>query len=193
MGTDVEVLAVGADAAAMAWLGTLAADALEAREARWSRFRATSELARINQARGAPVVVSSDTFTLIARAVDVWRDTDGRYDPTVLAALEAAGYDRDFDDVARVGVRDPGDPPPVPGCAAIELDPLVSSVRLPPGVILDLGGIGKGYAADGVSAELLDAGVVDGAGLVERAGATGLFVTDAGEVIELAGLAPFRP
>ena len=110
---------------------------------------------------GAPVVVSAETFALVARAVDAWRDTGGRYDPTVLAALEAAGYDRDFDDVRRRRRRrrGRGDPPPVPGCAAIELDPLVSAVRLPAGRALDLGGIGKGYAADVVSAELLDAGV----------------------------------
>src|SRR5690349_12312886 len=42
MGTDVEVLAVGADDGAMASLGALAADALEVLEARWSRFRPTS-------------------------------------------------------------------------------------------------------------------------------------------------------
>ena len=49
--------------------------------------------------------------------------------------------------------------PPVPGCGAVELDPLVRAVRLPPGVTLDLGGIGKGYAADEVSAALVAAAV----------------------------------
>src|SRR5256885_12499704 len=114
MGTDVEVLAVGADAAGMATLGALATDALEAREARWSRFRPTSELCRLNDAAGAPVVVSRDTFELIARAVAAWRETGGRYDPTVLTALEAAGYDRDFDRVARNGPRVAGEQPEVP-------------------------------------------------------------------------------
>jgi thiamine biosynthesis lipoprotein len=159
MGTDVEVLAVGADDAAMETLGALAVDALEAREARWSRFRPTSELCRINDAAGAPVVVSPDTFALIELAVDAWRDTGGRYDPTVLAALEAAGYDRDFDAVARDGDDAVGERPAVPGCDGVQLDRLVSAVRLPRGVALDLGGIGKGYAADGVSGELLEARV----------------------------------
>jgi hypothetical protein len=36
------------------------------------------------------------------------------------------------------------------------------------------------------------AGHHEGAELIEAAGATGLLVTDAGEVIDLAGLAPFR-
>src|SRR4051812_16428421 len=157
MGTDVEVLALGADRDAMAELGALAADALEAREARWSRFRPSSELCRLNDAGGAPVVVSTDTFALIARAVDAWRTTAGRYDPTVLAALEAAGYDRDFDAVARSGAAAVDDGADVPGCAGVELDDLVSAVRLPADVTLDLGGIGKGFAADEVSAELLGA------------------------------------
>ena len=183
MGTDVEVLAVGADDAAMATLGALAADALEAREARWSRFRPTSELCRLNDAAGAPVVVSPGTFSLIARAVDAWRDTGGRYDPTVLAALEAAGYDRDFDAVARAGddaVDTSADRPDVPGCGDVELDSLVSAVRLPVGVALDLGGIGKGAAADEVSAALLDAGV---------SGVTGVLVNMGGD-LRARGAAP---
>ena len=170
MGTDVEVLAVGADEAAMATLGTLAADALEVREARWSRFRPTSELCRLNDAAGAPVIVSPSTFSLIARAVDAWRDTGGRYDPTVLAALEAAGYDRDFDAIARAGDEADRDHPDVPGCGDVELDSLVSAVRLPVGVALDLGGIGKGAAADEVSAELLDAGVPGVSGVLVNMG-----------------------
>jgi thiamine biosynthesis lipoprotein len=171
MGTDVEVLAVGADAHAMATLGALAADALEVREARWSRFRPTSELCRINEAAGAPVVVSRSTFSLLTRAVDAWRDTGGRYDPTVLAALEAAGYDRDFDAVARAGVDEHATTHPVvPGCGDVELDDLVRAVRLPPGVALDLGGIGKGAAADEVSAQLLDAGVPGVTGVLVNLG-----------------------
>jgi thiamine biosynthesis lipoprotein len=180
MGTDVEVLAVGADAAAMAALRELAADALEVREARWSRFRPTSELCRLNNAAGAPVIVSPSTFSLIAHAVDAWRDTGGRYDPTVLAALEAAGYDRDFDAVARAGDVATESHADVPGCRDVELDSLVSAVRLPAGVAIDLGGIGKGAAADDVSGELLDAGV---------RGVTGVLVNLGGD-LRARGAAP---
>jgi thiamine biosynthesis lipoprotein len=170
MGTDVEVLAVGADADAMAALGARAADALEAREARWSRFRPTSELCRLNESAGAPVVVSASTYSLIARAVGAWRDTSGRYDPTVLAALEAAGYDRDFDAVARHDLGAAPDHTNVPGCGDVELDDVVRSVRLPPGVALDLGGIGKGAAADEVSQELLDLGAPGVTGVLVNLG-----------------------
>jgi thiamine biosynthesis lipoprotein len=52
---------------------------------------------------------------------------------------------------------------------------------------------GEAWRAEVLAKAAFVAGAVDGAGLVERAGATGLFVTDGGEVIELAGLATFRP
>jgi thiamine biosynthesis lipoprotein len=157
MGTDVEVLALGADDATIATMGAMAAGALEVREARWSRFRPTSELCRLNAAAGAPVVLSPGTFALVERAVAAWRNTAGRFDPTVLGALEAAGYDRDFAALVRVQDDHVAPVPPVPGCDGVVLDSVVSSVRLPAGVALDLGGIGKGVAADEVSAELLAA------------------------------------
>ncbi len=60
--------------------------------------------------------------------------------------------------------------PEVPGCAGVQLDRLVSAVQLPRGVALDLGGIGKGYAADGVSAELLELGVAGVRGVLVNLG-----------------------
>lgn len=154
MGTDVEVIVVdGPDGAA--------ADAqrqIDALEARWSRFLPDSELSRLNAAAGAPAVVSRLTFDLVQRAVGAWRLTNGRFDPTVLPSLEAAGYDRTFEDVARDAPDRVDATRPAPGCGGIELDPVVRAVRLPPGVRLDLGGIGKGYAADLVARELRGAG-----------------------------------
>ena len=58
----------------------------------------------------------------------------------------------------------------MPGCGDVELDSLVSAVRLPVGVALDLGGIGKGAAADEVSAELLAAGVPGVTGVLVNLG-----------------------
>ena len=49
------------------------------------------------------MVVSAELFALVERAVRAWKDTAGRYDPTVLPAVVAAGYDRDFDAVATEG------------------------------------------------------------------------------------------
>jgi thiamine biosynthesis lipoprotein len=91
MGTTAHVVVVGNEqlvAHAFARLDDL--------ERRWSRFIATSEISRMNAHAGAPVVVSADTFLLLTLAVNAWRRTHGLFDPTVLAAVQALGYDRDF-------------------------------------------------------------------------------------------------
>ena len=160
MGTEVHLLWVGPDADG----GLRAARVLvESLDRRWSRFRPDSELSRLNAAAGRPVVLAPATFALVATAVDAWRLTHGRFDPTVLGAVVAAGYDRSFELVAPDGAAPTGDPGgAVPGCAAIVLEPGTGLVRLPRGVGLDLGGIAKGHAADLVVAAMLDAGA-DGA------------------------------
>jgi thiamine biosynthesis lipoprotein len=153
MGTDIVVVGVDVPRELLDEAPAM----VERLEARWSRFRPESDLCRLNSLSGAPVVVSEDLFAVIERAVLGWSVTDGRYDPTVLGAVVAAGYDRDFDAVELEGESvEPGEA--TPGCAGIELDRMVRSVRLPPGVALDLGGIGKGYAADRIARELVDRG-----------------------------------
>jgi FAD:protein FMN transferase len=165
MGSDAQVLVVTdpdtdpADAAAFpagAWAH------IEALEGRWSRFRPDSEISVLNRHSGAPVVVSTDTFALITRAIAAWQLTEGYFDPTVGAALVALGYDRDFTEVTRpsLSVHTTGDAGPAPGPAGIELDPERSTVMLPAGVSFDPGGIGKGLAADLVVEALIDAGAV---------------------------------
>ena len=103
--------------------------------------------------------MSPTTFDAIARAVEAWHATGGRYDPTVLRALRGRGLRPRLRVVCRApGRHCPGRRNPTAGCGDIELDPVVRSVRLPPGVTIDLGGIGKGLAADLVAQALLDAG-----------------------------------
>jgi thiamine biosynthesis lipoprotein len=158
MGTDVTVLTLDEIPGGA---GERAADRIEQFEAKWSRFRPASEVCALNDAaRNAParVVVSPDTFALISRAVDAWRFTGGRYDPTVLPAVIAAGYDRDFDAVRREGAGPEGTVAPAPGAGGIVLDARLDVVELPARVALDLGGIGKGFAADLVARELVELG-----------------------------------
>ena len=125
-------------------------------EARWTRFRDDSELSRLNRSPEQPVIVSADTYCLLEHAIAAWERTDGAYDPTVLPSLRAAGYDRDF----RAITDGPpyAVPAPAPGCAEIDLDPVTRCAILPLGVEIDPGGIGKGLAADLITAELIDAG-----------------------------------
>jgi thiamine biosynthesis lipoprotein len=154
MGTEVTVLVLGGPSDA----GARAAGEIERLEAQWSRFRPTSELCALNDGAGAPVIVAPELFDLVDRAVRAWRDTAGRYDPTVLPAVIAAGYDRDFDAVTTEGAGPAIEPTPAPGCGAIELDRRLHAITLPAGVALDLGGIGKGYAADLVARDLVEHG-----------------------------------
>jgi thiamine biosynthesis lipoprotein len=154
MGTTCRVVLVGGDATLL--------DAARARveelEARWSRFREDSEISRLNRRPGLPTALSADSYLLVDHAVAAWRWTAGRYDPTVLHALEAAGYDRSFEQVEpdRPGAAAPASP--APGCAGLVLDPLLRAVTLPPGAGFDPGGIGKGLAADLTVDLLLDGG-----------------------------------
>jgi thiamine biosynthesis lipoprotein len=155
MGSDVHVIVVGGASD----LASAARARIDQLEARWSRFLPDSELSRLNRLPGRPVIVSNDTLTGVIAAVDAWKATHGRFDPTVLPALVAAGYDRSFA-ILNQDHEANADAPPgaAPGCADIEIDAAVHSVTLPIGTQIDLGGIGKGLAADLVVDELLDAG-----------------------------------
>ena len=154
MGTNAHLIVVGSDDRRARLAAMWGRDRLSELEARWSRFLPDSEVSRLNAASGAPVVVSSDTLGLVERAVEGWRRTQGSFDPTVLDALVAQGYDRDFDEIDHTAPA-PADARPAPGCAAITVDRVVGAIRLPRGVHFDPGGIGKGFAADLVAAELM--------------------------------------
>ena len=161
MGTDLHVIVVGRGGAAGGREHELVERAITRvaqLEARWSRFIPCSEVSRLNGAVGAPVVVSDDTATLVARAVDAWHLTEGLVDCTLLDELLRAGYDRPFDELPadrpapdgtlrRIYGGDPGD-----------IDLHGNTVTLPLGLGIDPGGIGKGLAADLVTGELLAAG-----------------------------------
>jgi thiamine biosynthesis lipoprotein len=176
MGTQVELVAVGASG----WALAAARSRLATLEARWSRFRPDSELCTLNRAAGRPVPVSPETLTLVALAVLGWQATAGRFDPSVLEALEAAGYDRSFDQLPAEGhgtARARPAPGPAPGLAGIRIDAEAGTVTLPAGTRLDPGGLAKGYAADLLCAEL------------REGGATGACVNVGGD-LRVSGTAP---
>lgn len=160
MGTDCEVhVTVTGDAGPD--LAGLALERIELLEQSWSRFRPSSELNRLNARAGSgPVPVSDDLLHLVQRMHGAWHDTDGLFDPTVLASMTVLGYDTDFATVVARPATDWQDvvTTPAPGMSAVVVDTADSTVTLPQGIGLDPGAIGKGLAADIVAAELVSAG-----------------------------------
>jgi thiamine biosynthesis lipoprotein len=153
MGTVGHVILIGDDAPPMQ-------DVLEqirSLEAMWSRFRPDSEVSRLNDGAGRPTLVGHPTAMLLERSVWAWQRTAGLFDPTVLPAVRAAGYTVDFDDLPPVTPLVAA-PTPAPGCDGIEVDTRLDLVRLPVGVGIDPGGIGKGLAADLVATAAVDLG-----------------------------------
>ena len=139
----------------------------EANEQCLSRFRPDSELMQLNARSGQWVTVSDLLWREVMLAVEMARQTNGRFDPTLLNALAQAGYDRDFAEIVGVGNGRWLDQPALLGCwANIELDETRQAVRLPAGVQLDLGGIAKGDTAQQALAllEQVGPGLVDAGG-----------------------------
>jgi len=111
-----------------------------------SRFRDDSELARVNGAGGGRTVVGPLLIEAVLVALRAARLTDGDVDPTIGRALIVAGYDRDF-----AAIRPSSRPLraiSAPGWRVVEVDIGSSSVRVPRGVVLDLGATAKALAAD---------------------------------------------
>ena len=165
MGSTAHVIVVGGHPS----LPGRARCRLHALERMWSRFIPDSEVSRLNAGAGRAIAVSPDTRLLVRRALEGHRFTGGRFDPTVLPAVIAAGYDRTFDSIDGTlitGTPINGAPATtaavVLGPDGIEVDEGVGTVRLPFGVGFDPGGIGKGLAADLVASELIELGA-DGA------------------------------
>ncbi len=128
-----------------------------------SRFKDDSELSTLNRADSASssVPVSETLWTVLQLALTAAHDTGGLVTPTVLNALERAGYDASFDDVkdrietgastSRAETENVGTGTNLGASGAwrdIKTFPGTRSVSLPWGLRLDFGGIAKGWAAD---------------------------------------------
>ncbi len=135
----------GSDRAGATRALTAAQLEVEACEQALSRFRPDSDLSRLNSAHGEWVAVDRRLIDALRSALRARDDTGGRYDPTILPALEAAGYDRSFEELRE---RAPATADGWRPNASVELDVAASRARVEPGAAVDLGGIGKGFAAE---------------------------------------------
>ena len=116
-------------------------------EDRFSRFRPTSELSQLNANAGHWQQLSLVMSDLVDLALKAAAATNGLFNPLILTALEAAGYDHSFNDPAAFVPGNVLSPAAVPDYRDIEYDAQRHLLHLPAGSRLDLGGIVKGWAA----------------------------------------------
>jgi FAD:protein FMN transferase len=157
-----------ADAAAAA---AMARHALLTWHQRFSRFDAGSELSRLNRSAADEVAVSPLMRRIVSVALAAARDTGGLVDITLADEIEHAGYAGHMDgpgtDLGAALVTAPtratAAPHPDERWRRIAVDDGHGTIRRPPGLRLDVGGIAKGVFADELAAMLdeFDAYVVD--------------------------------
>lgn len=118
-------------------------------EARFSRFKADSELSRFNARHMEKQTVSEEFLTLLHKSGEYHLFTEGLFNPTILPALEQEGYVK-----SRLeGFTSPDMPTandsPILSLSNIDIDEKMLTVDTH-GAKIDFGGIGKGYIIDQV-------------------------------------------
>ena len=155
----------------------------EDREATFSRFRAGSELSRVNARSGRVVSISPLFARMLERALGAAVQTDGLVDPTLGRALEAAGYDRDFAQLAPAASPAAAGPRGAPGSVRLA-DGLL---WVPEGVQLDLNGVVKAGAVDDALSLMGGEGFISAGGDLATRGAVDVALPGGGAVRLTAG------
>lgn len=135
-------------------------DAAVARATAWfleierscSRFDPASELRKLTESVGSPVPVSQVLFEAVRFALAVAEASEGVFDPTVGARMEARGFDRHHQTGERAssGVSPRDDI----SWRDVGLDADAKTVTLRKPLVLDLGAVVKGLAVDVAAREL---------------------------------------
>lgn len=137
-----------------------------------SRFEPSSEVSALASRVGEPVAVSAMLFAAAHFALAVAEETEGAFDPSLGAVLEAAGFNHEHRSGWPVRIA------PASSREAtfrdIELDADARTITLRRPLLLDLGAVAKGLAIDMATKELRDAGYED-------------FTVDAGGDLYFAG------
>src|SRR5690242_15794067 len=126
----------------------VAFEEVERLEETLSKFRPSSEICRINRlAATQPIITDPEVFSLIDQSLRYSEQTGGAFDITVGPLMRTWGFFRDeghfpnVDDLNAARERT--------GFGKIILDRGTRTIQFDvPGMELDLGAIGKGYAVD---------------------------------------------
>jgi thiamine biosynthesis lipoprotein len=161
MGSDARLIVEGGPAGALEDARAL----IDEYAARLTRFDPSSDLCRLNAAPEAEVRAGDLLRRTVHAGLWAARRTGGLVDPTLVRELEDAGYAESRDGagvslrqaLAAAPARRPGAPDPAARWRAVEVDDERRTIRRPPGLALDSGGVGKGLAADLVARRLAGA------------------------------------
>ena len=167
---------------------------LDAFDGACNRFRDDSELSRLNESHGATMSISPTLELALEAALRASNATGQMVDPTVLPALLALGYDRDYDEL----IDDESIPEraavPSIGPSSIHLNVIEHTVTLDPPSRLDLGASAKALVVDLVADDVAASGgvVVELGGdvAVRGEGPDGPWVIAVSDSLVLDGLEP---
>jgi len=136
-----------------------ALDLVETLEDQLSVFRESSEICRINRtAAEAPVEIEARLFTLLETTMRLHDETDGALDLTSGPLWEAWGFARC--EGAVPDEKQLAEALQCVGCQLVRLDPENRTIHFQkPGVGLNLGSVGKGYALDRCAEVLVEGGI----------------------------------
>lgn len=154
MGNTAKITVVGGSQQHLVF----AQERLSQLEQMWSRFLPHSEISQLNSAQAKPVVVHRETLSLVKYMIAGRRLTHGLFDPTILPALIASGYQASITNPMHITLLPDG----VKFNQSLDLitmDEQELTISLPKNVTLDPGAIGKGLAADIVATELMQQNV----------------------------------
>jgi len=148
MGATFSVVLYGSDQESMNQAIDAAFEEAHRLDELLSNYKPASEWSRINRdAAVSPVVVSSESFQLLSDCIEYSRASEGTFDVTVAPLMRAWGFfggDRKVpsSDQIREGLE-------MVGSHHIQLNAQKWTVHFDhPGLEIDPGGVGKGYAVD---------------------------------------------
>jgi thiamine biosynthesis lipoprotein len=130
---------------------------------RLSRFSDESELTRLNRDPREEVSATPLLRALAGAVVTAGSHSEGLVDATLLGGIKRAGYRQSLsgcrplslpEALASRAERTPGKPHPSRQWSSIDIDDSAGTIRRPPGLRIDSGGIAKGLLADLIADEL---------------------------------------